>query len=769
MWQRPFTLALLIICFASANAAQASPSSSVSDYQRAYSKAYPNQKYFDEANIPMPAQQQLAEPMQLAPDAHAGKIADRNRQPVDLQAPPQNATQAQDGMFAGNPPTATLFGLTELKYPMQKASHFGPPMYYEYEYLFRYQEPPTMIGGMNGNKNSGNDKSGSADRGLSGANAVGAFKQGAAGATSGMDVGGCFGSQAAATAAFRGMPITFGIPITDSADYINKMTLNAKLVDQITEPSRWLKVTEAWNQAQQQDMANANAQAAEVAFAGSITDMHGALFNLANEEGVKKPTGKGRTRTIQEVAWMVQAAYKQIYIPIAILLVLPGAVLTQIRAVVGYGFKLNVETVSPFQGMLRALIAIFLIPATQLIVSYSIDVGNAMTAVVASYGMDPIAIMNYANAELYDVPFKNSQNQLTPPWTNATGRDPALEDKVVFDINNLWSKILEGFSKWIGSVLSWFGFGGGSGDGGGSIPGIGGGGSALGGSKVDGSPAVEKPNPLARGKATAAPEEESQLETQSLMTTQMQFAYNAINMLNCSVVSVLLEFQTVMMCYLLLLGPIAAALYAWPPTPPFKNTFVSWVNGVVQLTMWRFWWCLILLCMNVRINWLADNNEYHINSEWETVVFFAFSVLMSAVPLQPFNFRPGEFVKETLAKAQENADKAQKQHGASSQQNVDKYEQSSTTGSRNDGSDGEHSRISESNTSPEVSPPPGKDEDSGGSGSDSSAPKAPPMTMTPPAQQESAPNQQVASRAPSTAGTPEGITPPPMTGKTTEV
>ena len=42
--------------------------------------------------------------------------------------------------------------------------------------------------------------------------------------------------------------------------------------------------------------------------------------------------------------------------------------------------KTKNQTSGPFVGILRALIAIFLIPATQLIVFfYSIDVGNSMT------------------------------------------------------------------------------------------------------------------------------------------------------------------------------------------------------------------------------------------------------------------------------------------------------------------------------------------------------------------------------------------------------
>jgi hypothetical protein len=339
-----------------------------------------------------------------------------------------------------------------------------------------------------------------------------------------------------------------------------------------------------------------------------------------------------------------------------LLLILPGAILTQIRGMVSYGFRIG-ETVSPFEGMLRALIALFLIPSTQLIVSYSIDVGNSMTHVVSAYGIDPRAIMNYANAELYDVPFANAANQLAPQWENAVTRDSALEDKVIFDLNAIFNTILSAIGKigaWLGGLFG-LDFGGGAS-----------GASPSGATSVGGVPASNTPNPLARGKATAAPEEESQLETQSRMTTQMQLAFNTMNMVDCSIISVLLQFQTVMMCYLMLLGPIAAAFYAWPPQGnsrgggtdgPFRNAIVTWINGVVTLAMWRFWWCMILLCMNVRIYWLSDIKDYHINSAWEMLVFSAFTLLMTAVPFQPFVFRPGELAREVLDRASKESEK----------------------------------------------------------------------------------------------------------------
>lgn len=693
MWKAP--LATAFVFFTLVSPVVAEDTNSISELQRNYDKAYRNQQLFDSSNVLTDRTRKTTEPSALAPDTHAGRNADGKQRPtVELNEPKQQAQEAQGGMMAGNPPTSTLLGLTELKYPYEKASHYGPPTYYEYYLLFRYTPPPTVTS---------------------------------------LDVGKQFGSQAAAQSWFQKAPTTFGIPITDSADYINKMTANAKLVDQITSPSRWTKVTEAWQQAQQQDMAGSTAKAGEVQFAADLANIESDLHNIANEYAARPAAVRAKTRSIDEVTWMVQQVYKKIYIPIAILLILPGAVLTQGVSMVSFGFRLPARVSTPFDGLLKAMIAIFLIPATQLIVSYSIDVGNTMTHAIASYKVDGKDLMAYVNAQLYDVPLQNASNQLVPPWENSLTRDPALEDDVIFDLDALLNSIISGISNFFGSIGSWLGFGGGgsmpnplggsgsAGGGIGSALGLGGSGNGSGGTSPAGT------SPMARGKVTQAPEELSQLESQSRMTTQMQYGTNAVNMINFGVVSVLLEFQTVMMCYLMLLGPIAAALYAWPLGGALKNAFASWLNGVITLSMWRFWWCVILLVMHVRIQWLKDMGEYKINSEWEALVMLSFSVMMAAVPFNPFVFKVGDLADGVLKKASENVNKAGQDKGgaagsagggggnaagaanagggggasksASSMSPGTSHQDAESSGRRNDGSDGERKRTSGSNPS----------------------------------------------------------------------
>ncbi len=713
MWKFLLT-AFSAYCVLCVTPAFAGTSNSVADLQKHHGLAYPNQKLFDDANHPGPRSRNTSESTVLSPDHHSGKTSSGVRGSVEMKAPPQQAVEAQAGTYAGNPPTSTLAGLTELKYPMQLLSHFGPPSQYEYAYLFKYTMPPMVTS---------------------------------------LDVGKCFGSQAAAEAAFTKAPMTYGIPLTDSADYINKVTSNAKLVDQLTSPSRWIKTAEVMAQAQQQDMSNSAAQAAEVAFAGAVLEIRGNLFNVANEAGAVKPNIKSATRTVEEVAWMVQEAYKRLFLPMALLLVLPGAVLTQVHSMVGQGFRLKTNYGSAIPGLLRAMIAIFLIPATQLIISYSIDVGNSMTQVICSYGIDPVAIMTYTDAQLYDVPDINSANQLTPQWENLVGRNPALEDKVVVEPGSFWSSILSFFGNLPKMFISFLGIGGADGAAPSGAPSLG---------NLTGQPSTGSSTGTSQfgGRAAAVPGADAQPEVQSRMSTQMQLAFNTINMLDCSIVSILLQFQTMMMCYLMLLGPIAAAFYAWPQTAPFKNAFASWVDGVVTLSLWRFWWCMILLCMNVRIFWLNDIGQYHINSPFEMIVFSAFTMLMGAVPFQPFDFRPGRFVQQVM-------DKAEKESQQKAQNMV---KGGGRPGYATIGSDGERpkgSSMASTQAAPQQTSNTGSNNDGASNGQ-----KAPPQTGN--YENHGAPREdkgQGATPSTSQAGTKPGPTtrpssqPPPLSGK----
>ncbi|MGH9550670.1 MAG: hypothetical protein ACRD3W_14920, partial [Terriglobales bacterium] len=72
-----------------------------------------------------------------------------------------------------------------------------------------------------------------------------------------------------------------------------------------------------------------------------------------------------------------------IFVPIAVLLLLPGAVLAQAKSIVAAGSPVLGDT-NPFEGIMRSMVAIFLIPGTYLIVNWGIDFSNAIVYAINS-------------------------------------------------------------------------------------------------------------------------------------------------------------------------------------------------------------------------------------------------------------------------------------------------------------------------------------------------------------------------------------------------
>lgn len=315
-------------------------------------------------------------------------------------------------------------------------------------------------------------------------------------------------------------------------------------------------------QAQTQNAGQASGGEAASTFGANINLLETHLINVGND-GAGVPTQSNAShKTIAQSVWMVQQMLKQVYLPIAILLLLPGALMTQSKGQISFGFlhANNEDTISPFVGILRALVAVFLLGATQLIVSYAIDIGNTLTDEVA----------------------KHISTDTLVEW----GRAQTQQHQAA-------------------------------------------------------NPAAQQ---AANGEQTTA-------------EAFREEKYNGLNMLLNNALLVLVAYQTVMVCYLAMMGPLTAAFYAWPQGVGklFRPMFAGWIDALVNLVLWRFWWCLILLCMSTRLEWLKEIGQYNPTSPWEGIVYTAFLVMLTYVPFMPFDFRPGEMVDQMISKAQGSA------------------------------------------------------------------------------------------------------------------
>ncbi|MBI4534081.1 MAG: hypothetical protein HY711_09045, partial [Candidatus Melainabacteria bacterium] len=321
-----------------------------------------------------------------------------------------------------------------------------------------------------------------------------------------------------------------------------------------------------------------------------------ALINVANENAAIPTSAHNRQKLARQAVWMVQQMYKLVFLPMAILFLLPGAVLTHVKSFVSRGILGSHEDAgTPFEGILRAIIAIFLIPATQLIISYAIDVGNSMAESVKPW-VSPGVISAYMSEQMYNPPPGNEVNAVLPPG----GGQTTTEGKPLGASGDVVGGSIPGGGNQSSS----------SGSGGGGLTQftqaaniMAGGGSGW--NKflnllklfMGGSSSPDQQAEVAAGQGKAAEQQEDKVvpEKQRWLSQIMQLFFNVLNYFMSVMLIALCAYQLVFMCYLLLLGPIAASFFAWPDKVGklFRPVFANWLNAVITLSLWRFYWVVI--------------------------------------------------------------------------------------------------------------------------------------------------------------------------------
>ncbi|MEZ4536575.1 MAG: hypothetical protein R3D26_16485 [Cyanobacteriota/Melainabacteria group bacterium] len=240
-----------------------------------------------------------------------------------------------------------------------------------------------------------------------------------------------------------------------------------------------------------------------------------------------------------------------------------------------------------------------LIPGTQVIVSYSIDVGNSM-ATTAEDWVDVNMVLEWQHELTYNVnPQDNQQcdrashgrsfhNQQPPNKAPAMVASPSA-------IGSLSSGGFLGFLSWLAGqfIASVFGSGG-------------------------------------EGIGANVPEADTTQEEQLALSQTMQFLFNGASYFGALMMIILTAMQIVMICYLFLLGPLTAAFFAWPEVGGskklFRNIFGSWLQGVIICSLWRFYWVLGLVLMTQRLEFLGSPRGTG-DLQWEVATFVVFSVL----------------------------------------------------------------------------------------------------------------------------------------------
>ncbi|MFN8549923.1 MAG: hypothetical protein U0103_00445 [Candidatus Obscuribacterales bacterium] len=237
-----------------------------------------------------------------------------------------------------------------------------------------------------------------------------------------------------------------------------------------------------------------------------------------------------------------------IFMPMAVLLLLPGAILTQVKAIISAGTPVLGQETNPFEGIQRSLIAIFLIPGTYLVLNYSIDLNNSVTYSIAEeytrlFGSDMYrdAISFHIRAFPSRQPGEN-RNALDQQTAKMT---PLLGGKTAFALFE--GKMIE--------------------------------------NKIE--------DPVAKIYQAPMDRADEALPSSAIMAKTMFNSTNATFMIAWNI---LCAFQMVYFYYLWFVGPITAALWAWP-MKTLRNAFPSWCEGVITLGFWSLFWNTSILLM----------------------------------------------------------------------------------------------------------------------------------------------------------------------------
>lgn len=159
---------------------------------------------------------------------------------------------------------------------------------------------------------------------------------------------------------------------------------------------------------------------------------------------------------------VIEKIFQSYYIPLAILLVLPGAVLTQTQLTTSIFAPANSQKAqTPFDGMLRAFVAIFLIASVPLIMSYVRDISSSLSVSVEPY-CDNDAISDWIGEQLSKVQAGAGTPGVDMKMTDAEAFTGALKNGLSFslilgiDILTMFQKAIFDYLFLVGPVACAF-------------------------------------------------------------------------------------------------------------------------------------------------------------------------------------------------------------------------------------------------------------------------------------------------------------------------
>jgi hypothetical protein len=323
---------------------------------------------------------------------------------------------------------------------------------------------------------------------------------------------------------------TFGLPVSDTQFQVIERYNQNRMLEQMFDPERFM-----W-------MANSTAGLQATSAANSAAN---ATTNQA--ESAIDFTKKYLTNFTAQAGNRWQVIRDQLFIPMAILLLLPGAVLAQVRAIVAQGSPVFGD-VNPFEGIIRSIVAIFLIPGTFLVINYGIDVANSITFTIGDeyrriFGTDMYADAICAEQRAFASNTPGSNLNAVLP-NNGQAQDNGNQSGT-----SVWNPY-----------------------------------EAM-------TLVTRKYDPCAHVDTQVVPDESADWQKQ---ITRM--LTNGGNVALTGTWNIMCAFQMAFLYYLWCMGPIAAALWVWP-IAKLRQALPSWIEGVIVLCFWALFWNTTVLLM----------------------------------------------------------------------------------------------------------------------------------------------------------------------------
>ncbi len=325
---------------------------------------------------------------------------------------------------------------------------------------------------------------------------------------------------------------TYGYPISDTQFQMIHRFDNQIMLEEMFDPEKvnWMGATMGATQAQ--DMANSMANATRNNAASAIDYVGCSLYNFTIDESNK---------------W--NKVRNELFLPMAILLLLPGAALAQLRVIVAAGMPIQGGEVNPFEGITRSIVAIFLIPATYLVVNYGIDLNNSLTYTIYTeyqriFGSDMYKDATCAVVRANPIRLESENNNSFKEPSVKT--DDRAKEKTTFAKR-------EGLNF---------------------------------------APKYEPENCKGTGDAP----KERAAEAATFLSTGQRAMQNSSNAALSMAWNILCAFQMVFLMYLWFVGPVVAALWVYP-AGQLRGALPSWCEGVITLCFWSLFWNTVVLLM----------------------------------------------------------------------------------------------------------------------------------------------------------------------------